>query len=115
VTEQERLRTVYDRALQNFQANENQTNADALTTAVRNFNNYAADFDTRYTNTLIPNLNRYEQQVADLAAQFDVEAEKYNTLVTDLSVSAERVAEDLKPVYNELDRQFVKFMGPRNF
>jgi len=112
VNEQERLRTIYDRALQNFQANENQTNADALTTAVRNLNNYAADFDTRYTNTLIPNLNRYEQQAADLAAQFDVEAEKYNTLVTDLSVSAERVAEDLKPVYNELDRQFVKFMDP---
>ena len=32
VAEQERLRTVYDLVLQNFQANENQTNADALTT-----------------------------------------------------------------------------------
>ena len=112
VAEQERLRTAYERALQNFQANENQTNADALVAAVDAFNAHVNPFNERYESTLKPNLDLYEKQAADLAAQFDIESETYNTLVTDLSVSADRVADELKPVYNELDRTFVKFMDP---
>jgi hypothetical protein len=112
VAEQERLRTAYERALQNFQANENQTNADALVAAVDAFNAHVNPFNERYESTLKPNLDLYEKQAADLAAQFDIESETYNTLVTDLSVSADRVADELKPVYNELDRQFVRFMDP---
>lgn len=112
VAEQERLRTLYERALQNFQANESQTNAEALEAAVKAFNNHVNAFNERYENTLKPNLTRYEQQVADLEAQFEVEAQTYDAFVSDLSVSAERVAEELKPVYSELDRTFVRFMNP---
>jgi hypothetical protein len=112
VAEQERLRTLYDRALQNFQANENQANADALVAAVDAFNAHVNPFNERYNNVLKPNLDRYEQQVAALETQFEVEARTYDTFVADLSVSADRVAEDLKPVYTELDKQFVRFMNP---
>jgi len=112
VAEQERLQTVYERALQNFQANESADNAAALETAVDAFNDYVTDFKARYETTLKPNLDRYEQQTADLEAQFDVEAQNYDVLISDLSVSADRVADELKPVYNELDRTFVRFMNP---
>jgi hypothetical protein len=112
VATQERLRTAYERALQNFQANENQTNADALVAAVDAFNAHVNPFNERYNNVLKPNLDRYEQQVADLESQFEVEAQTYDTFVADLSVAADRVADELKPVYSELDKQFVKFMDP---
>jgi hypothetical protein len=112
VAEQERLRTLYERALQNFQANENQANADALVAAVDAFNAHVEPFNERYTKTLKPNLDRYEKQIADLETQFAVETETYDAFVADLSVSADRVADELKPVYNELDRTFVKFMDP---
>ena len=112
VAEQERLRTLYDRALQNFQANENQENADALVAAVDAFNAHVNNFNERYTKTLKPNLDRLEKQVLDFETQFQTEADRYAVLVDDLSVSADRVAEDLKPVYNELDKQFVRFMDP---
>jgi hypothetical protein len=112
VAEQERLRTLYERALQNFQANENQANADALVAAVDAFNAHVEPFNERYTKTLKPNLDRYEKQIADLETQFAEETETYDAFVADLSVSAERIAEDLKPVYTELDKQFVRFMNP---
>ena len=112
VTQQNALETTYQRALQNFQANESQSNADALRTALDNYNTYVTDFNTRYENTLKPNLDRYEQQAAQYETEFNSATQKYDILLSDLTVSADRLDTELKPVYSELDRTFVKFMDP---
>jgi hypothetical protein len=112
VTKQEALRTDYERALKNFQANESQANAEKLDAAVKAFNTHVTAFNKEYEKTLKPNLDLYEQQVANFEAQFEKESKTYDDLVDDLSVASDRIAEDLKPVYNELDRTFVKFMDP---
>jgi predicted nucleic acid-binding Zn-ribbon protein len=110
--EQTRLETAYERALQNFQANESQANAAALETAVADFNDYVETWRPRYEDVLQPKLDQYEQLAAQYEAEFDAETEVYNDFVADLSVSSDRLNEELKPVYEELDRTFVKFMDP---
>jgi hypothetical protein len=110
--EQTRLETAYTRALQNFQANESQTNADALQGAVTDFNNYVDTWGTRYNGTLQPNLDKYEQLAAQYEAEFAQDTTDYNLAVEDLSISSDRLNEELTPLYSELDRQFVKFMDP---
>ena len=106
------LKTAYDRALQNFQANESQANADALTAAVDAYNEHVTTFNKRYEDVLKPNLDYYETRVPQLDAQFAAEKQTYLDFVDDLSVTSDQLNDELTPMYEELDKTFVRFMDP---
>jgi hypothetical protein len=106
------LETAYKRALQNFQANETQANADKLTAAVNAYNEHVTAFNKRYEDVLKPNLDYYEKRIPALENEFTIATESYDSLIGDLSVTAEQLNDELTPMYKELDKTFVRFMDP---
>jgi uncharacterized membrane protein len=106
------LQTAYERALQNFQANESQENADALSAALDAYNEHNTAFNERYENTLKPNLDYYEGRIPEIEAEFAELSDEYGALVADLTITTEQLGDELTPLYGELDRTFVQFMNP---
>jgi DNA-binding Lrp family transcriptional regulator len=112
VAEEQRLKTLYDRALSNFQANETQANGDALVAAVNAYNDYVTKFNADYTNTLKPSLDRYEKDLGTLQTRFNSELTAYENTLGSLQTASDRLNSDLTPLYTEIDKTFVKFMDP---
>jgi hypothetical protein len=112
VAEEQRLKTIYDRALSNFQANETQANGDALVDAVNAYNDYVERFNTEYTDTLKPALDRYEKDLGTLETRFNSELTAYEKTLGSLQTASDRLNSDLTPLYTEIDKTFVKFMDP---
>jgi len=111
VQEQDRLKGVYNTALDAHNANPTQATFDALNSAATEFNTYADDLDSYYAE-IKPQMDQYEadhstyvSQLGGLQATYD---ENTQYLMSDMA----DLEEAMKPIYAETNRVVATTLRP---
>ena len=82
-----------------------------LNNSLAAYNDFLGTFDTKYPE-LKAEMDKITKDLPELEEDFSFLSAEYDTLVGDLTTAIELADDDLKPLYEELDKTFVKFMDP---
>jgi len=112
IQEQDRLKTAYDLALDRYNANQTEANANDVNAAAGAFNEYAlaleADYNDNYKEqieTAESNFNFWNDKVPDLEAE-------YNDAKDWMVTKSEDLADELKPVMSAADMAVALTLRP---
>lgn len=112
INEQNRLQGVYDKALEAYNANQTEANANAVNAAAEAFNTYATnlekDYNDNYKNQLSfweGEFNKYNNQIPTLESEYEDALDWMVTETTDLEAK-------LAPKLSEADRAVALTLRP---
>ena len=111
VQEQDRLKGVYNAALDAHNANPTQATFDAVNSAATDFNTYAEELDSYYAE-IKPQLDQYEADHSTYVSQLDDLQATYDENTQYLMSDMADLDEAMKPIYAEANRAVATTLRP---
>ena len=112
VAEQDALYSTYQEALNRYNSNKNEANANAVNNAAVALESFANNFKSNYENTYLPNLNKAEANYNEWTSILNDRQETYQDNLGYVLSEVDNLGDSFKPLYNEMDRQALLTLKP---
>ena len=110
ITEQDRLRTVYNDAVAAHNANPSEASANAANAAIANYNGYVTQLNKDYAETYQPQLAKYGEELDALKQDYAVKSGNYEKAIQAFGTKTDALSDVLDPIYRTSNRAFVEAM-----
>jgi hypothetical protein len=110
ITEQNRLKGVYDAAVKAFDADPTEANGRLANTAITAYNEYVTALNKDYNETYKPRLDRYGTELDTLKQQHAVLTGDYEKAMQAFGTKTDKLSDALDPIYRTSNRAFVEAM-----
>jgi hypothetical protein len=112
VVEQNRLKSIRDVAVQNYESNKNQANLDAANAATKTYNDFATNLIKENSETYQPKMDEYKNQLGELQDAHGTLIDEYTSAAEEFKGSVDNLSGSIKPIIDTSNRAFVEAMNP---
>jgi hypothetical protein len=112
VVEQNRLKSIRDVAVQNYESNKNQANLDAANAATKTYNDFATNLIKENSETYQPQMDEYKNQLGELQDAHGTLIDEYTSAAEEFKGSVDNLSGSIKPIIDTSNRAFVEAMNP---
>ena len=112
ITEQDRLRGVYNQKLAAFNTNKSEAGANQVNAASKAYNDYAAKLQTDYNNSLKPQLDAYQADFNKWKTQLPGLEKSYGDAMAYIVTKTEDLDTELKPILSAADKAVALTLSP---
>jgi hypothetical protein len=110
ITEQNRLKDVYDAAVKAFDADPTEANGKAANAAITKYNEYVTALNKDYNESYKPRLDKYGAELDTLKQQHAVLTGDYEKAMQAFGTKTDTLSDALDPIYRTSNRAFVEAM-----
>lgn len=112
VAVQDDLKAAYDKALETYNADKTQANADAVNKATANFNAYVEKLNEEYTNDYKPKFDTYTAELKKLQDAYPTLAKDYSAADAAVKDSMDKLAGSVDDAAVVANKEFTKALDP---
>ena len=112
VAEQDRLYDKYQKALNKYNNNQTEGNANAVNDAAKALDKYVNKFKKEYKNTYLPNLDKFQNKYDKSIKTFNDAQETYQDNLGYVLSDIDNLGDEFKPLYDEMNRQALFALKP---
>lgn len=113
ITEQSRLKDVYNAAVEAHNANPTQATADAANAAIAQYNGYVTALNKDYAESYQPRLEKYGAELDTLKQEYAVKVGDYEKAMQAFGTKTDALSDTLDPIYRTSNRAFVEAMDEK--
>ena len=113
ITEQNRLKDVYNAAVAAHNANPTQATADAANAAIAQYNGYVTALNKDYAEVYQPKLTQYGAELDTLKQEYAVKSGDYEKAIQAFGTKTDTLSDTLDPIYRTSNRAFVEVMDEK--
>ena len=113
ITEQNRLKDVYNAAVAAHNANPSQATADAANAAIAQYNGYVTALNKDYAEVYQPKLTQYGAELDTLKQEYAVKSGDYEKAIQAFGTKTDTLSDTLDPIYRTSNRAFVEVMDEK--
>ena len=112
VAEQDRLYDKYQKALNKYNNNQTEGNANAVNDAAKALDKYARKFEKNYNDSYLPNLDKFQNKYDKSIKTFNDAQETYQDNLGYVLSDIDNLGDEFKPLYDEMNRQALFALKP---
>ena len=113
ITEQNRLKDVYDAAVKAFDADPTEANGKLANAAITKYNEYVTALNKDYNESYKPRLDKYGAELDTLKQQHAVLTGDYEKAMQAFGTKTDTLSDALDPIYRTSNRAFVEAMDEK--